>query len=52
MKKEEDHLFGECVAVHSEKSLQVIEERYVVAENSNPTNKVIRVSFDKESVSI
>lgn len=52
MKKEEDHLIGECIAVHSEKSLQVIEERYVVAENSNPTNKVIRVSFDKESVSI
>ena len=52
MKKGEDHLIGECVAVHSEKSSQVIEERYVVAENNNPTNKAIRVSCNKDSVLI
>ena len=37
-------LTGECVAVRSEKSLQVTEERYVVAENSNLANQVMSVS--------
>jgi len=50
MRRGEDHLIGECVAVRSEKSSQVIEERYVAAENSNPTNKVMRVSCNKEFI--
>ena len=50
MKKGEDHLIGECVAVHSEKSLLATEERYVVAENNNPTNKAMRVSCNEECI--
>jgi len=43
MENGKDHT-GKCVAVLSEKFLQVIEERYAVAENSNPANQVMRVS--------
>ena len=49
-KKGKDHLIGEWVAARGEKSSQVIEERSVAAENSNPTNKVMRVSCNEEPI--
>jgi len=43
MENGKDHT-RKCVAVLSEKFSQVIEERYAVAENSNPANQVMSVS--------
>lgn len=47
MENGKDHT-GKCVAVLSEKFSQVIEERYAVAENNNPANQVMSVSWNEK----